>query len=291
MISSKRLLGAHLSIAGGLDKALDRAAALDITALQIFTRNQVQWRAPALDPAEVERFHEKLSASRIGYLCAHTSYLINLASPDELIRRKSVAALVTEVQRAETLKCRSVVLHPGSPKTDGKEVGLERIAAGLETVLLQTAECNVSIALENTAGQGASIGAELKQLNDLLDRLARHDRLQVCLDTCHAFAAGYDLSHVEGVHLFAETCIRMFGLERIALLHLNDCKSELGKHLDRHTHIGEGKIGCSGFRAILQEPLLKQVPGVLETPKENNDMSADQRNLQTLRQLERENQA
>ncbi|MFO7820814.1 MAG: deoxyribonuclease IV [Lentisphaeria bacterium] len=281
-----RPLGAHTSIAGGVAKAVARALAIGADALQIFTRNQVRWQSPPLAPNAVREFLEAFNGSGIRFLCAHSSYLINLASPDKDTRQKSCAALLEETRRAEELGCSCLVLHPGSPKKDDVTVGIERIVAGLEQVLAETADCSVRIALENTAGQGASLGAAFEELGSIAERVGNPERLGLCLDTAHAFAAGYDLREESVVNDLVSTIDANFGVDRLYLMHLNDSLSGVGNRVDRHANIGEGTIGVQGFRNLLRHPELQATPGIIETPKGNNSEEADARNLACLRELE-----
>ncbi len=282
-----RPLGAHMSIAGGFPNAVRRARRVNATALQIFTKNQVRWRAPTLNMADVTAFRKNAASAGIRFVCAHDSYLINPASPSERVRRLSENALEVEVRRADALGCACLVMHPGSPKDDPTDIGLSRVCETLARVLECTSDCTIRIALENTAGQGRTLGAELEQLAQIIEHLARHPRLGICLDTCHAFAAGYDLRTPHAVHVFAERVRDTIGLERVIMLHLNDSKGELGSRLDRHEHIGRGRIGEAGFAALLAEPLLRGIPGILETPKDPGTLAEDVRNLTLLRRLER----
>ncbi len=282
-----RALGAHMSIADGVDKAVERADRIGATALQIFTRNQVRWEAPPRSKDEIRRFQRRLAASRIRFVCAHASYLINLASSDDEIRQRSCRALVDELSRAQDLNCFCLVLHPGSPKLDGAAVGLERVVAGLREVLEKTEALKVRIALENTAGQGNVLGGYVAQLMEIIHRLDNHPRLGLCLDTCHGFAAGIDFRVVRAVESLAEEIRCGVGLERLYVLHLNDCKTECGSGIDRHQHIGQGHLGNEGFRNLLSEPLFKGIPGIIETPKKDSDWaSLDVANLTRLRELE-----
>jgi len=228
--AAPRALGAHMSVAGGFSRAVDRARQVGASALQIFTKNQVQWRAPALDANEADVFRRTAEASGLRFVCAHDSYLINPASPSERVRTLSEAGLELELRRADALGCACLVMHPGSPKDDPISVGLDRIAGTLRRVLDATPDCDTAIALENTAGQGRTLGAEFAQLADLLDRLDWHPRLGVCLDTCHAFAAGYDLRTPQLVHDFARELRNTVTVGRILLLHLNDSRGEPGSH-------------------------------------------------------------
>jgi deoxyribonuclease-4 len=282
-----RPLGAHLSIAGGLPTAVERAAALGATALQIFTRNQVQWRMPPLDPAVCAEFRRSVTAAGISVVCVHTSYLLNLAADDADLRRRSADALVAEIRRAEAIGCAAVVLHPGASGSATPAQGIARLAVGLSRVLADTADCGTVLALENTSGRGTILGATLAQIAEIVDRCDRHPRLGLCLDTCHAFAAGYDLRTPHCVARLVTEIDRAVGIDRLCLLHLNDSVGPLGSRVDRHAHIGHGAIGDAGFRAVLRNPALAGVPGIIETPKSTPDpLAADRLNLARLRRLE-----
>ena len=274
-----------MSIAGGVPLAVDRAARVGATALQIFTRNQLQWSAPELSEEEVQRFRVAVKQSPLRYVCAHASYLINIASPDPPLRARSESALVAELRRAEDLGCHCLVLHPGSPRSDTREAGVARVAESVMRVLAETRDCTVRLALENTSGQGTVLGSTVSELGDMVDACSRPARLGVCIDTCHAFASGHDLREKQAVvDLVAELGDRI-GLERLWVLHLNDSLYGLGSHRDRHTHIGQGHIGAPGFRNLLTNEELVEVPGILETPKDRKTLVEDRRNLRRLRRL------
>ena len=275
-----------MSIAGGLAQAVRRAESVEATALQIFTRNQLQWRVPELDALTAGQFVEAVRQSSLRFVCAHGNYLTNLAAPDQSVRQRSYRSLVTELGRAETLGCCCVVIHPGSPKTDGPSRGIRRVANALRRALDATDGLSVSIALENTAGQGATLGATFSELAEIIERAGSHPRLAACIDTCHAFAAGHDLRTTQDAAALAGEVGRTVGLDRVVLLHLNDSKGTCGRRLDRHEHVGKGCIGREGFRCVLNEPLLRGVPGVIETPKHPRTLAEDRRNLAMLRALE-----
>ena len=276
-----------MSIAGGLPKAVARAESVHATALQIFTRNQLQWRVPELDSLTAGQFLEAVNKSSIRFVCAHGNYLTNLAAPDRSVRQRSFDSLVAELGRAQALGCSCVVVHPGSPKTEGRTKGVRRVADALRRALDATRELRVGIALENTAGQGATLGANFSELAEIVAQAGSQPRLRVCIDTCHAFAAGYDLRSPQAVAALVGEVEQTVGLNRVALLHLNDSKGACGQRLDRHDHIGQGHIGVEGFRSVLNEPLLRGIPGVIETPKHAKTLAEDRRNLSTLRALER----
>jgi deoxyribonuclease-4 len=283
--AKSRPLGTHMSIAGGLCKAIERAESVAATAVQIFTRNQKRWENPPLADEEAVAF--RAAAPRLRYVCAHAGYLINLASPDEASRQRSLDALLDELDRAERLGCDCLVLHPGSPKDDGAEIGLSRVAEGLLAALSATPNDKVRIALENTAGQGSALGADIDELGRLLDLCDRDPRLTVCIDTAHAFAAGYDLTGQAGVDLLARTIDRRIGWDRVRVLHLNDATYACGSRRDRHEHIGRGQIGEAGFRHLLAIPELRCTPGILETHKDPKTLAEDIVNLRAIRRIDR----
>ncbi len=283
-----RPLGAHMSISGGFLTAVRQSEAAGATALQIFTKSQLRWDAPPITEAAACEFREAAAKAGIGFISVHDSYLINLASGSEDLRCKSIASLTLEVRRAEQLGCACVVLHPGSPKEDGAEAGIARVAAGLREALAATDGSAVGLALENTAGQGATLGVSFAELAKIIRAAGGGKRLGVCLDTCHAFASGYELRTPMAVRLMADEFDREIGLDRLWMLHLNDSRKDVGSRVDRHEHIGKGCIGEEGFRCVLSDPAFRGLPGILETPKDEADgtMAADRENMALLRRLE-----
>lgn len=290
------LLGCHLSIAGGLEGVFSQAEALGINALQIFSHNARSWKMGPLAPGEAARFRQRWQASRVEYIVIHTIYLINLASPEEELYRRSIAAVEAELERAAELGITEVNTHIGAHKGLGPEWGLRRARAALEKILSRTEGLPVKLLLENTAGEGTVLGSAFRELAFLLeadDRRGRGpERLGVCLDTCHALAAGYDLATEAGLEAALAELDREVGLERLALVHLNDSQYKRGSHKDRHQHIGEGEIGLEGFRNIVNHPALRELPFILETPKlayeeERLDSDADEINLERIRRLRR----
>lgn len=278
-------LGAHESIAGGLHKALDRARSVGCDAVQVFVKSNRSWACKPLSDSDIRQFREKADASDAMPVVAHASYLLNLASPDDALREKSRDTLILELSRCETLQIPYLVLHPGSHVGAGEEAGLIRVAEGLGEVHSRTAPFRTRILLETTAGQGSGLGQTFQQLAWLIDNTIEGGRLGVCLDTCHVFAAGYDLRSPEA---YAGTMLSFdetIGLHRLRAIHLNDCKGGLGSRKDRHDHIGKGKIGLEGFRLILNDRRLEGLPGLLETPK-SDDLHEDRENLAVLRALE-----
>jgi deoxyribonuclease-4 len=275
-----------MSIAGGLHLALERGSAIGCGAVQIFVKNQRRWAAPPLAAEEVRAFEATRRRCRIHSVFAHGSYLVNLAAPDAAAWRRAVDAFTDELERAEALGLSCLVIHPGSHLGAGLEVGLARIVAALDEATRRTGGYRVRIALENTAGAGDTIGARLPELGELLRRAARPERLGVCIDTCHLFAAGYDIRARSGWDGMLAACAEHVGLRRILAFHLNDARAGLGSGLDRHEHIGRGFLGLAPFRWLLNERRFSRVPKVLETAKEPAPR-ADLRNLATLRRLRR----
>jgi len=285
------LLGAHVSIAGGFDKAPLRGKAAGCRTIQVFTKSRGQWRARPLPDAEAQAFRANLRASGITLAVAHGSYLINLGSPNPALRKKSLKACREELERAETLGIPYLVLHPGSHLGRGEAAGLRLIAQALDLLLEETKGFSVQIVLETTAGQGTNLGSRFEHLARLFERAKHPDRLGVCLDTCHLFAAGYEIRTEEGYEKTMEAFDRLVGVSRLKVLHLNDSKNDLGSRVDRHEHIGKGFLGLDPFRFILNDERLRGLPMILETPKDGDPVLADRRNLAVLRRLTRRKNA
>lgn len=277
-------LGAHESIAGGLYKAFERARSATCDAVQIFVKSNRSWAVKPLAEDEIAQFKAKAEETGIRPVVAHTSYLLNLGTPDEALWTKSRDMLVTELERCEALEVPWLVLHPGSHVGSGEEAGLARVAQGLGEVHAATPGFRAWVLLETTAGQGDSLGHTFEQLVRIIELTPQGERLGICLDTCHVFAAGYELRTAEGYAATMEAFDRALGLERLKALHLNDSKGELGEHKDRHEHIGKGHIGLDGFRNVVNDPRLAGLPGLLETPK-GEDLEEDRENLRVLRGL------
>lgn len=275
-------MGAHMSIAGGVSHALDRAASIRTNALQLFTKNNRQWQGPPIDEEDVIRFHEQADALDLHCYVSHASYLINLASPQDALWEKSRQAHKDELQRAHAYGVPLVVLHPGAHTGSGEEAGIRRIADALNQIHAELPECgNVMTLLELMAGQGTTIGRSFAQLRAILDRIEARDRVAICADTCHAFAAGYDLRSEAGYEAMVVELEAELGLDALKCWHLNDSKHELGSHKDRHEHIGRGEIGTDAFRRLLNDERWLGIPMLLETPK-GEDMAEDVENLATL---------
>jgi deoxyribonuclease-4 len=279
------LLGAHLSISGGLHNAVLEATSLGCTALQIFTKNATQWRERVPGAAEIAQFRAALAASPVRAVVVHAGYLLNLAAGDEGLRNRSIDALTAEVERCHSLGIPAVILHPGSHGGDGDDVGLDRVAGALREVTERTPGAAVRILLENTAGQGHALGHAMAHLARLLAEGGPPERLGVCFDTCHAFAAGYDLRSAEAARATLDELDRAVGLANLHAMHLNDAKKGLGSRVDRHEHIGRGTIGLEGFRYLMRDARLDAIPKILETPKEEGGVPMDPVNLALLREL------
>lgn len=277
-------LGAHMSIAGGLHMAFDHIVKVGGTALQIFTRNQRQWKIPPLSAMDVDVFGMAWEQWGDYPIAAHDSYLINLASPKEEQAERSIISFAEEMRRIEVLKVPYLVTHPGSHLGEGTEAGIERYTANLDAAIEKSRTEKGMVLLETTAGQGTNLGSTFEELGAIIARSRHADRLGVCYDTCHTFAAGYDI-RTEAA--YAETFAafeKHVGLDRLKFFHLNDTKQELGSHKDRHEHIGKGGIGIDGFRNLMRDARFSEIPKTLETPKDK-DLNDDIRNLETLRGL------
>jgi deoxyribonuclease-4 len=281
-----------MSVAGGLPLAVDRAVVHRCEAFQIFAKNANQWRGRVLPPREIREFKSKLKTAGIGPVVSHASYLINLASTDGPLRRQSIDAMGDEIDRAESLGLLGVVLHPGCYTRGSEAGGLELIAEALLELLAARRRGRTMVILEHTAGQGTSLGSTFEQLASILAKTNDHRRIGVCLDTCHLLASGYDICSPEGyANTFAQF-VRLIGVPRLKVLHLNDSKKPLASHVDRHEHIGQGYLGLDPFRRIVNDPRFRGLPMLLETPKTEGRPPGrvevdplDDMNLRTLRSL------
>ena len=282
MPSATPLLGAHMSISGGPAKALERGHSVGCTAVQIFVKNNMQWLAKDFAPAELDAWTK--SSFRPNIVFGHTSYLINLCATDPVTFERSRQALKAELERADQLKLPFLVMHPGAHLGAGVDTGTARIAESLDFVFSSLPKGRCKVALEATAGQGSTLGSTFAELAVIIDRCRYPKRLLVCLDTAHLFAAGHDISTAKKFwKVFAEF-ENEIGLPRLAAWHLNDSKAALGSRVDRHEHIGKGKIGLAPFREIMRSEQFSQIPKVLETPK-GEDLAEDRVNLAVLREM------
>ncbi len=283
------LLGAHMSIAGGYYKAVDAAAEFEMNVVQIFTKNNNQWRAKPLTDDDVSAFRGALKAGGVGMPVAHSSYLLNAASPNPELWKKSCDGLVVELQRATRLGLIGLVMHPGSHTTSTEAEGLAKVAEGIDRALdevLNEDGASCPILLETTAGQGSNLGWRFEHLGEIIERSRHPEHLGVCLDTCHIFAAGYPISERRDYLATMRAFDAAVGLDRIRAFHLNDSKRELGSRVDRHEHIGEGHLGLEPFRHLLNDRRFRKVPMYMETPKgERDGEQLDAINLATLRGL------
>ena len=276
--------GAHMSIAGGIQCAVDRAVEVECETLQVFTKSARQWAARQLVDDEVEAFRNRRADAGIDPAVAHASYLINLGTADRDLWERSCESFVVEIDRCARLGLDGIVIHPGAHGGNGERSGLDRVAAALETVI-EKASAGPRVLLETTAGQGTALGGRLEHLRWFLDRLGS-DRLGVCLDTCHLHAAGYSLASPAEVEACLTEIETVIGFENVHVMHCNDSLGEAGSHRDRHAHIGAGTIGDGGFAALLTDPRLQAIPAVLETPKDEA-REWDRANLARLRALHR----
>ena len=277
-------LGAHMSIAGGLHLAFSRIRKVKGEALQIFLSNQRQWKSPPLTCEMIEDFRLEWEKDQRIVVAAHDSYLINLAAPDQTTVERSVAAFTDELVRAASLKIPFLISHPGSHRGQGVKSGLKRFVHNLDSAITLSGTTTVSVLIETTAGQGTNLGSQFEEIAFILNEAQYGDRLGVCFDTSHVFAAGYDLRTPETYEETFSLFDRIIGLQRLKFFHLNDSKRPLASRVDRHEHIGRGEIGLQGFQLLLNDPRFQNHPMILETPK-GKDLKEDKRNLKVLRSL------
>jgi deoxyribonuclease-4 len=275
------LLGAHLSTKGGLHTIFERAAAIDASAAALFAKNSNQWKGKELTADDCATFSR---LRNVRPLLTHASYLINLATTHELVLERSIHALADELDRAERLGIHAVVLHPGAHLGAGVSAGLDQIARSLDRVHALIPNHKVVTLLETAAGQGSCVGCTFEELGRMIDLVDDKARVGICFDTCHVFAAGYDIRTRDGYDRAVAEIEEHVGLENVGAFHLNDSKKPLGSRVDRHEHIGDGEIGLDAFAFLLNDPRFRYVPKVIETPKPI-ETESDQRNLRTLRSL------
>jgi deoxyribonuclease-4 len=275
-----------MSIAGGLDRAPLRGRQVGCDTIQVFTKSNRQWRAKRLSDREVQAFKANLKATGIGPVVAHDCYLVNLAAARPSLWKKSVTAFREEMDRAGRLGIPYLVTHPGSHAGAGEAEGIRRVGEALNVLHAALPRPGgVQILLETTAGQGSSLGYRFEQLAAILDRVERADRVGICLDTCHVFAAGYDIRTTDGYRKTMRELDACLGLHRLKAIHLNDSLQGVGSRVDRHAHVGDGRMGLEPFRCLLNDPALRGIPMILETPKDDDFVKADRRNLARLRRL------
>ncbi len=277
------LIGAHMSIAGGTYKAIAQGDAVDATALQIFTKNNNQWKAKALTDKDIEKFNNARDNSAIRAYVGHTGYLINLASPKDDVFEKSVDSLTDELERADSLGLSDLVMHPGAHLGEGEEYAITKITETLNRIFDDTQDVKTRLALETTAGQGSGVGYKFEHIAEIIDRIDNKSRVSVCLDTCHVFAAGYELRNKRAWNATFKEFDEIIGLDYLRVIHVNDSKKPLGSRVDRHEHLGEGELGLEPFRFLMQDKRFVDVPKILETPKGDDPEANDRRNLDILR--------
>jgi len=285
--NSQILLGAHMSIRGGVSMAIERARSIDCTAMQIFVKNNMQWFARPLSRAEIRAFLDHVQRGELLSVFGHANYLINLAATNLQFHANSIRALAEELVRADQLELPFLVLHPGAHLGAGEQAGLEKIVNSIDEVFRKIPKVKTKIALEITAGQGSCIGHRFEHLAHIMENVRERERLRVCLDTAHLFAAGYDISSESGVRRIFRELDRVIGRDRLVAIHVNDSKTPCGSRVDRHEHIGKGRIGLDVFRFVMRSTRFRKIPKVLETPK-STDLVEDVINLNTLRRLHSE---
>jgi deoxyribonuclease-4 len=279
--------GAHMSTGGGVWKALERGISIGCEIVQIFVKNNMQWFGKPHSETDVARYVNALASGKLSVVFGHTGYLINLAAPSGENRDRSIKSLIQEIALATNLGLPFLVMHPGAHLCSGEEQGLRQAARGLDEIFRATRNSPVRIALENTAGQGTCLGYRIAHLAGIYDRVERPERLGVCLDTAHFFAAGYDIRTRKSWDAAMQEVRDLIGLDQVLAFHLNDSKTELGSRVDRHAHIGQGRIGREAFRHFVNDERFRETPGCLETPK-SADLKEDIENLATLRSLQRQ---
>jgi deoxyribonuclease-4 len=283
-MKKKLLIGAHMSIAGGVYNSLTFGKDLGCTTIQIFTKNNNQWKARELTEEDVKKFRENQEKTGISPVVGHNGYLINLASPKEDIYRQSLDSMLIELQRAELLALPYLVIHPGSHLGTGEKTGMKKIARSIDWLHRNIKGFQVKICLETTAGQGSAIGYRFEQIAEIIDMVKDNQRLGVCYDTCHTFAAGYDIRTKTSYESTFKEFDNVIGIKRLKVFHMNDSMKDLNSRVDRHQHIGEGMIGLEGFRLLMNDSRWEKIPKILETPKEGGT-EKDERNLSVLWKL------
>ena len=276
--------GAHESISGGVFNAIERGQTATCDTIQMFNKSNSQWRAKRIEQAELDKYFEKIKETGVTVATSHSSYLINIASPVKELYEKSYNALKEEMERCEMLKIPNLVMHPGSHVGTGEEGGIKRIIKNLNKLFKELKNNSVCLLLETTAGQGSNLGYTFEQIGEMIDGVKVQDHIGVCLDTCHIFAAGYPIGDPKDYKKTMKKFDDIIGLDKLKIIHMNDSKKEFGSRRDRHEHIGKGHIGIEAFRNIVNDKRLKNVPMILETPKEE-ELKEDIENLKLLRSL------
>lgn len=280
----KILLGAHMSVAGGVHTAVDRATSIGCTAVQVFTKNNNQWNGKPFTDDDIAQYKQKISAAGITPVVSHDSYLINLCGTNPDILKRSRLAFIDELERCEQLGIQILNFHPGSHLGAGDDEGIKLICESLNIAHSKTKTFKVKSVLEATAGQGTNVGYKFEHLRAIIDGVEHPERMAVCIDTCHIFAAGYDIATEKGYKETFKQFDEIVGLDRLVAFHINDSKKGLGSHVDRHEHIGKGAIGLTGFRLLMNDERFQDIPKILETPK-SEDLHEDVENMNVLKKL------
>jgi len=274
--------GFHISIAGGFSRVAERAELRGCETIQLFSRNPRGWKYSPLGEKNIEEFRSSIKSSGLFPVFLHLPYLPNIASQESKFYKRSVDSVITDLERAEKLGAQYLIIHIGHRMESSEDEGIEAVFQGINQAF-EKVKNPVILLMENTAGQGTEIGYTFDQIKKIIERVHDHQRMGVCLDTAHSFEAGYDLSNKDGLERTLETFDQTIGLKRLRLLHLNDSKTPLGSRKDRHWHIGEGYIGLEGFRNLINHPLLRHLPGIMETPRK--DTIEDLKNMEVIRSL------
>ena len=278
------IFGAHESIAGGVYKAIERGKQATCDTIQIFNKNNNSWKAAVLKPDDIDKYFKLIDELGVTVATSHTSYLINIASPDKTLFEKSINSLAEEMERCNTLKIPNLILHPGSHVGSGEKAGTKKVGIAINKLFKKLKNNKCTLLLECTAGQGTNLGYKFEQLAEMIDLTENKDHIGVCRDTCHIFSAGYPLIDLKDYKNTMKSFDNIIGLERLKIIHMNDSKKPFGEKKDRHEHIGKGFIGLEGFRNIVNDSRLKNIPLILETPK-GDDLKEDIENLKILRGL------
>jgi deoxyribonuclease-4 len=274
--------GFHISIAGGFSKVVERAEIRGCEAIQFFSRNPRGWKYNPLGEEDVGRYRSSIKSSALSPIFLHLPYLPNIASQKSKFYERSIDSIITDLERAEQLGAHYLIIHIGHRGESSEDEAIEAVGHGIDQAF-ERVKNSVILLLENTAGQGSEIGSNFEQIQRIIDRVHDQKRMGICLDTAHTFEAGYDLSNKDGIERTLELFDQTIGLKRLHLLHLNDSKTPLGSRKDRHWHIGQGYIGLEGFRYLINHPMLRHLPGIMETPR--NDTIEDLRNMKVIRSL------
>ncbi len=275
-------IGAHTSIAGGVQNAIYLGKEIGCDVVQIFSKNQMQWKARPLTAEDAEKFQKAIRETGVLPMTVHDAYLINLGTANPVTYRRSYQAFVEELQRCELLGVPYLVMHPGSHLGEGEEIGLQRIARSIRRAYEESGVTKTVVLLETTAGQGTNLGYRFEQLAEIMEMSGMEEKIAVCVDTCHIFAAGYDIREAESYFRTKQEFQRILGLEKLKAFHVNDSKGDLGSRLDRHARIGQGKIGSEAFRLLVNDPDFRNIPMILEIPGGNQAYAEDIRLLRGL---------